>query len=381
MAHDLIPADVRSRLKDLRLTARRAIGAQGIGVHHSRSRGAGLEFAQYRAYEPGDELRQIDWKLYARSDRFFVREAERESPLTVWIVLDATASMAQRDGARGTRFDAARSLAACIAELALRQGDRFGLLVLHGDGVRLVAPGNGVRQRDQLLLALVPPERVAAISHYSQEAAATSIPLDVARRFRGTAGTAEEVVALKPDLVLASSFTPASTLRAYRKLGLNVLLLDSPTTIAASRDQVRTVATALGEQAAGERLISRIDAAVAAAASKGAARPTALLFIADNFANGGPTLLTEMLGRTGFATPLSDMSRTVPIEDIVRQPPAIILTPDPDGRTATLRRRVLARASLIVTEAAFPRTLINCGGPTIIPAMERLGAIRAGMKR
>jgi uncharacterized protein (DUF58 family) len=141
-------------LKDLRLTARRAIGAQGIGVHHSRSRGAGLEFAQYRAYEPGDELRQIDWKLYARSDRFFVREAERESPLTVWIVLDATASMTQRDGERGTRFDAARRLTACIAELALRQGDRFGLLVLHGDGVRLVSPGNGARQRDQLLLAL-----------------------------------------------------------------------------------------------------------------------------------------------------------------------------------------------------------------------------------
>jgi uncharacterized protein (DUF58 family) len=154
VAYDLIPADVRSRLKDLRLTARRAIGAQGIGVHHSRSRGAGLEFAQYRAYEPGDELRQIDWKLYARSDRFFVREAERESPLTVWIVLDATASMTQRDGERGTRFDAARRLTACIAELALRQGDRFGLLVLHGDGVRLVSPGNGARQRDQLLLAL-----------------------------------------------------------------------------------------------------------------------------------------------------------------------------------------------------------------------------------
>nr|WP_298154155.1 DUF58 domain-containing protein [uncultured Pseudoxanthomonas sp.] len=154
MAHDLIPADVRSRLKDLRLTVRRAIGAQGIGLHHSRSRGAGLEFAQYRAYEPGDELRQIDWKLYARSDRFFVREAERESPLTVWIVLDATASMAQRDGNRGTRFDAARGLAACVAELALRHGDRFGLMVLHGEGVRLVAPGNGARQRDQLLLAL-----------------------------------------------------------------------------------------------------------------------------------------------------------------------------------------------------------------------------------
>ncbi|MBO7942529.1 DUF58 domain-containing protein, partial [Streptomyces sp. S9] len=60
---DLIPADVRARLRSLSLVSRRAVGAQGIGAHHSRSRGAGLEFAQYRAYEPGDELRQIDWKL------------------------------------------------------------------------------------------------------------------------------------------------------------------------------------------------------------------------------------------------------------------------------------------------------------------------------
>ena len=97
---DFIPPQVRARLKDLRLTARRAVGVQGIGLHHSRSRGAGLEFAQYRAYEPGDELRQVDWKLYARSDRFFVREAERESPLAVWLLLDATASMAQADAAR-----------------------------------------------------------------------------------------------------------------------------------------------------------------------------------------------------------------------------------------------------------------------------------------
>ena len=149
-----LPAEVRARLRRIALAPRLARGDRGFGLHASRSRGAGLEFAQYRAYEPGDELRQIDWKLYARSDRFFVREAERESPLTVWIVLDASASMNQRDGERGTRFDAARRLTACIAELALRQGDRFGLLVLHGDGVRLVSPGNGVRQRDQLLLAL-----------------------------------------------------------------------------------------------------------------------------------------------------------------------------------------------------------------------------------
>ncbi|WP_374473485.1 DUF58 domain-containing protein [Arenimonas sp.] len=153
---DFIPAAVCARLKDLRLAGRRAAGGHGFGQHRSRSRGAGLEFAQYRAYEPGDELRQIDWKLYARSDRFFVRESERDSPLTAWVLVDATASMAQGDAARPgwTRLDAARALAACVFELALRQGDRFGLAAISGDGLHLVPPGAGPRHRDRCLLEL-----------------------------------------------------------------------------------------------------------------------------------------------------------------------------------------------------------------------------------
>ena len=152
----LIPADVRSRLRSLRLLPARASGSRGIGLHASRSRGAGLEFAQYRAYEPGDELRQIDWKLYARSDRFFVRESERESPLTVWLILDASASMRQADQARRdwTRLHAAKALAGCVAELALQQGDTFGLIAINGDGLQLLPAGNGLRQRDRLHLQL-----------------------------------------------------------------------------------------------------------------------------------------------------------------------------------------------------------------------------------
>lgn len=153
-APELIPTDVRHRLKGLAVVARRAVGDRGLGLHASRSRGSGLEFAQYRPYEPGDEPRQIDWKLYGRSDRFFVREAERESPVALWILLDASASMNQADAAPYRRFDAARGLAAALAELALAQGDRFALATLRDTGLALVPAAAGARQRDRLHLAL-----------------------------------------------------------------------------------------------------------------------------------------------------------------------------------------------------------------------------------
>lgn len=151
-----LPDALRARLRDLRLVARSTAGGDGLGMHSSRSRGAGLEFAQYRGYEPGDEPRRIDWKLYARSDRYFVREAERDSPLTVWIVIDASASMAQADRIRAgySKLDAARLLAACVIELALRQGDRFGLVGLSGSELYFVADAAGARQRDRCMLEL-----------------------------------------------------------------------------------------------------------------------------------------------------------------------------------------------------------------------------------
>ena len=151
-----LPDELRASLRDLHLRARSSAGGDGLGMHASRSRGAGLEFAQYRGYEPGDEPRRIDWKLYARSDRYFVREAERDSPLTLWIVIDASASMAVADPARPdfSKLQAAKLLAACVLELALRQGDRFGLIGLSANALALVAEGGGPRQRDRCLLEL-----------------------------------------------------------------------------------------------------------------------------------------------------------------------------------------------------------------------------------
>lgn len=151
-----LPPDVRARLRAITLAPRLARGGRGFGLHASHSRGAGPEFAQYRAYEPGDELRQVDWKLYARSDRWFVREAERDSPLTVWILIDTSASMAQGDAARPgwSRLDAARGLAAATMEIALRQGERFGLAAAGGEGLVLQPAAAGARHRDRCLLAL-----------------------------------------------------------------------------------------------------------------------------------------------------------------------------------------------------------------------------------
>ncbi len=152
----LIPPSLRARLGEFRLAAPRAFGGRGYGQHASRSRGAGLEFAQYRGYEPGDDLRQVDWKLYARSDRFFVREAERDAPLNAWVLVDASASMGQGDAARAawSRLDAARVFAASIFELALRQGDRFGLFAAGGGKLHGLPAGNGSRQRDRCQLEL-----------------------------------------------------------------------------------------------------------------------------------------------------------------------------------------------------------------------------------
>jgi uncharacterized protein (DUF58 family) len=152
----LIPPALRAQLRGLSIIARLPPPAGPLGQNASRQRGQGLEFSQYRAYEPGDEPRHIDWKLYARSDRYFVREAESEAGLAVWVVVDATASMLQadHDAPARSKLAAARALAAAAIEVALRQGDRFGLLIVGGDGASWVPSGRGARHRDRCALQL-----------------------------------------------------------------------------------------------------------------------------------------------------------------------------------------------------------------------------------
>lgn len=241
---------------------------------------------------------------------------------------------------------------------------------------------------DAVLVELVPPGRIAAISHYSKDPQSTSLAPEVARRFRGNNGTAEEVIALRPDLVIASAFTPPSTREAFARAGLKTLYINIPNSIADSQAQVTELARAVDAPARGAALNARIDRAVAAARWTGPKAP-ALLWIGGNLVSGGGTLLDDMMTRAGFSNQAAHygLQHTgyLPMERVIADPPRVMLAPegaghDSDSRAAGLRRRAIAETGLPVTQAVFPRPLVNCGGPVIAGAMARLAEIRRGVR-
>lgn len=151
-----------ARVKDLPLIARTVADGFLHGLQRSHQRGIGIEFSQYRSYEPGDPLSRIDWKLFARSDRYFVREAERESEIAMWFVLDASASMnlASENRPGGwTKFEYARHLLATMSYIGQQQGDHVGMLALAGDQQHLLPPASGERHWHRLL------KQLTAIGH------------------------------------------------------------------------------------------------------------------------------------------------------------------------------------------------------------------------
>ncbi|MDT8758716.1 ABC transporter substrate-binding protein [Sphingomonas psychrotolerans] len=249
----------------------------------------------------------------------------------------------------------------------------------HGGGIVSLNPC-----ADAMLVELVPPDRIAAISHYSRDPAATSIPLEVARRLPVNNGTAEEIIALRPELAIIDSFASASTREALARAGVKTLTLGWASTIEQSKQQVRELAGAVGAAPAGEAMIARIDRAVAAARSNRPPVP-ALLWIGGNTVNGANTLLDEMMVKAGFSDHAAHYGLQgtgyLPIEHVVVDPPRVMLVPDTAGRDASsraaqMRGWALARSGAKVHQARFDRSLVNCGGPVIAKAMTRLAEIR-----
>lgn len=143
----LIDPKIVMAIKDLPLAARTTVDGFLAGLHNSNLKGIGMEFSQYRSYQPGDDLRRLDWKMYARSDRYYIRESEVETSIGVRFLIDASASMNHNDG-RFTKIEYARYIAASLAALALSQGDSVGLHVFQS-GQLYSLPGRNYYQHLQ----------------------------------------------------------------------------------------------------------------------------------------------------------------------------------------------------------------------------------------
>jgi len=121
-----VDAELLASLSSMELRARAMVEGHYSGHHRSHFRGASVEFADHRAYTHGDELRHLDWRLYGRTDRFFVKQYEAETNLTIHLLLDTSGSMGFPE--RGvTKLACAGYLAAGLAYLAWRQRDGVGL--------------------------------------------------------------------------------------------------------------------------------------------------------------------------------------------------------------------------------------------------------------
>lgn len=147
---DFLPPRLLERLGGLDVVARTVVSGFHAGVHRSPHRGAGEDFARHREYQQGDDVRHLDWKLYARTDRLYVREFEERSNLAAWIVVDSSLSMgfAGAGGVAKSRY--AAYVAAALAHLMLRSGDAVGLATT-GGGLLLPPRTRRGHLRDLLL--------------------------------------------------------------------------------------------------------------------------------------------------------------------------------------------------------------------------------------
>ncbi len=236
---------------------------------------------------------------------------------------------------------------------------------------------------DAILAEVADPQQILAISAYSHNAASSSMDLAVARRFRKTSGAVEEVLALRPDLVVTSTFMPPATRSAMTGLGLSLEEVPIASTVSESIAQVRRLAAITGHPERGEALVSRIELALADAAAPAGWQPIqTVVWESGGIVPGDNTLIAELLRHAGFtnfsAAKGMRQADLLPLERMLADPPKLILVAgNPrSGEDRQLTHPALAALKNARRERLDP-ALLYCGGPTIIRAAERLAQVRA----
>jgi uncharacterized protein (DUF58 family) len=155
--------EILQRLDDLELVAREAVEGLRSGSHTSTLRGFSTEFAHHRQYVPGDAIRDLDWRLYGRTDRYYTKLYEAETNFDCHILVDASASMNYASG-KVSKLEYAKFLAASLAYIVLKQRDSAGLSVFDSEVRAYLPPRSAmsiILQIDQLLRDIVPTPKTS----------------------------------------------------------------------------------------------------------------------------------------------------------------------------------------------------------------------------
>lgn len=228
---------------------------------------------------------------------------------------------------------------------------------------------------DAILAEITGPDQLLAISHYSKDPNASSMAAGDAARFNATGGTVEEVLALDPDIVVASTFIAPATRAALEDMGFRVETFGGVSSVEESIEQIRKLASIAGNPAAGEALAARIEAALGTAALSGT-KLEAALWQPGGIVPGEGALASDLLRRTGFTSYslVRGMAQAdyLSLEQVVSDPPDVLLVA---GSEAGQEHPALDSVPQMRRET-FDPGLLYCGGPTIIRASQRLAQIR-----
>jgi iron complex transport system substrate-binding protein len=236
---------------------------------------------------------------------------------------------------------------------------------------------------DELLLALADPAQIAALSTYSTDKR-LSFFAKRASAFRHDADSAETVIGIDPDLVLAGRFTKRETREMLRGLGYDVVEFDAARSIADSEAAIRQVAALVGHPERGEALVDKIERAkVRAAAGSGAwfARPTVAFYQRRGYVTGSDTLTNELLEIVGLTNEGGELAGKtggfVPLERLVADPPSYLIVSGSavvaeDQGSALLAHPALTRLFPPDRRITLPDRLTVCGGPSLPAALNWL---------
>jgi iron complex transport system substrate-binding protein len=246
---------------------------------------------------------------------------------------------------------------------------------------------------DQLLVDLVPRERIVAVTHLAADPAVSAMP-DKARGLPITRGEAEDVLRHDPDLVLAGPFGVAATVNLLRRLKRNVVIVPLAADLDGIRASVRIVASAAGEKAKGEVIVAEFDRKLAQVVptqtAAAAAPPTALIYQIGGSVSGAGSLADAALAAAGFRNMAANYRLTragqVPLELLVATPPDLVVLATGAGeyRTAAadnLRHPALRHLRQRHATLELPWQLWLCGTPAITEAVARLSEARGKLSR